>query len=399
MKRRDFIELNSAAIAAAGLSAAGLQNVTSADEPEAASSAVGNPVLLNPDVDLISVAWRVHQLSNGMVEYGTTNSLGQSAVAVKHGLRQNDNAALLVDLTDLEPDTTYFYRTVTTSLDFANARYKNVPNRGTPHRSEIYQFRTPAIESDSASFAVINDTHGYMSVIHGLFGKLQEKPADAVIWNGDVYDFITPESVTEQTLDVFGPKSYATQTPIVFAYGNHDVRGEYAMDLEKVIPTRHGRRYFTFQNGPIQFMVLDTGEDKPDSHGYLSGLTDFASYRSEQRKWIAEQIEREEWKSAKFRVIICHIPLFGPWNCPDGRNKWHDLLVEGQADLMISGHTHKHAYHGPSTARPYPLLVGGGPKPQEATLIRGRVKAGKLTLGLEMLNGTKVGEWTLEARS
>lgn len=66
MKRREFIELNGSALAAAGLSAAGLQNVTSADEPAADSSAVGNPVLLDPDVNLISVAWRVHQLSNGM---------------------------------------------------------------------------------------------------------------------------------------------------------------------------------------------------------------------------------------------------------------------------------------------------------------------------------------------
>lgn len=398
MKRRQFLELNSVAIAVAGLSPVGLQSVVCADSPAADHSAVGNPVLLNPDTDMISVAWRVHQLSNGMIEFGTTEKLGQTAVATKHGLRKNDNAALLVDIKNLEPNTTYYYRTVTTSLDFKTARYKNVPNRGTPHRSSIYKFRTFPSKSDSASFAVINDTHGYTSVIHTLFAKLQKNAEDAVIWNGDVYDFTTPESVTEQTLDMVGPKGYATQTPIVFAYGNHDVRGEYAIDTEKVIPTREGRRYFTFQNGPIQFMVLDTGEDKPDSHEYLALLTDFARYRSEQREWIAKEIEREEWKRAAFRVIICHIPLFGPWNCPDGRNKWHDLLVKGKADLMISGHTHKHAFHGPSNERPYPLLVGGGPRPHEATLIRGQAKTGKLDLHLEMFSGKNVGKWTLESR-
>lgn len=398
MNRREFIKIKSVAIVSAG-AGIGLNTAAATNAPASEASAVGNPVLLNPDVDTVGVAWRVHQISNGMIEYGITEELGQTAVAAKYGLRKNDNAVLLVDITDLKPDTTYFYRTVTTPLDFVNSRYKHIPNRGTPHRSEIYKFRTPAIKSDTTSFAVINDTHGYKSVIHTLFDKLQKDRSDVVIWNGDISDFITPESVTDQTVDMLGPKKYATETPIAIAYGNHDVRGKYAMDMEKVIPTRGGKRYFTFQNGPIQFMVLDSGEDKPDSHRWLSGLTDFASYRSEQRQWISRQIEQEEWKKAKFRVIICHIPLFGPWNCPDGREKWHDLLVKGKADLMISGHTHQFAYHGSSAERPYPLLVGGGPKPHEATLIRGRVTGNKLDLNVEFLNGKTGGKWTLESRA
>jgi len=399
MRRREFVRLGSAAIVATGLSTTGLQNTAKAEDGKVEPSSVGNPVLFHPDVDRISVAWRVHQVSNGRVEYGTTRELGQTAVSVRHGLRQKDNAALLVDLVDLKPDTTYHYRTVTTSLDFAGAYHKNVPNRGTPHRSEIYRFRTPPARSDSTSFAVINDTHGNMPVIHGLFARIKAKPTDAVFWNGDIYDYFTPESAVRQTLDVLGPKGYATQVPVVFVYGNHDVRGEYAMDLEKMIPTREGRRYFTFQNGPVRFMVLDTGEDKPDSHKYLQGLTDFARYRSEQREWIAGEIGRREWKDAKFRVVICHIPLFGGGACPDGRNKWHDLLTRGKADLMISGHTHRPAFHGPDGSRPYALLVGGGPKHHQARIIRGRVEGERLELTMETMEGKPAGNWTIRSRS
>ena len=398
MKRREFIELNAAALIAGGLSTTMLQNTASAEVSAVDPSTVGKPVLVNPDVNLISVAWRVHQISNGMIEYGKTKELGQTAVAARHGLRLQDDAALLIDLTDLEPNTTYYYRTVTTPLDYVRAKYKHIPNRGKPHRSDIYQFRTPAIKSDTASFSVINDTHGYTSVIHQLFENMLTKPTDAVIWNGDIYDFITPESVTGQTLDVLGPKGFATQTPVVFSCGNHDTRGRYSKDLGKVFSTRNGHRYFTYQNGPIQFMVLDTGEDKSDGHHALLGLTDFSTYRDEQRQWIAKQIERKEWKDAKFRVIVCHIPLYGFESCPDGRKKWSDLLVKGKADLMISGHTHRPVYHRQSGKYPIPLIVGGGPKAGHATIIRGYVKGRQLKLSMDIITGKHVGDWTLNSR-
>ena len=400
MKRRHFIGLNATAIAASGLSTVGLQSAALTDA-RAVDLKAGSPVLQNPDIGEISVVWRVHQLSTGQVEYGLTKKLGKVAVADEHGMRLRDDKALMVRLTDLKPDTTYYYRVVTTPIKYAYP--PNVPVLGTTKPGAIYKFRTPAVKSDRASFAVINDTHEHGRLIHGLFKKLQADPEDVVIWNGDMFNNVTSTGkIMEQTLDLLGPQAYAAETPIVYTYGNHDVRGEYAPVLENVIPTRQGRRYFTFQNGPIQFMVLDTGEDKPDSHPGLKGMTEFEDYRSEQRDWIAGQIRRPEWRGALFRVILCHIP---PSYSPDARKKWEDLLSKGGADLMICGHVHHHGYVPPKAARLYPVLIGGGPGLAAATIIRGRAKGRALEMSIELFNGKPVfrgqrpGKWTIKSRS
>ncbi|MBI1367408.1 MAG: hypothetical protein GC162_02015 [Planctomycetes bacterium] len=382
--------------ATAGVAVFDTQAPARADETSAAEpSAVGNPCLFNPDTNIISVVWRVHQHSAGAVEYGTTEQLGQTATVIRHGLCQRDDDVLMVHLQDLEPDTTYHYRTVTMPMDFASGRYLNTPARGPIQRSDIRQFRTLSAKSDAASFAVINDTHENTPIIHGLFERLAADPADSIIWNGDLFNNVqTKEIVTEQTIDLLGSGEYASRTPITFVYGNHDIRAKYAPDLEKIFPTRDGRRYFTWRNGPIQFMALDTGEvvDVPD-------VTSFPDYRSEQIPWIAEQIKRPQWKAAPFRVVFCHIPLHGPYSSADARAKWDGLLNEGKVDLVISGHTHKRAYYPPANGRTYALLVGGGPTANNATLIQGRAKGRQLDLSIETYTGRPAGKWTFESRT
>ena len=379
MKRREFIGLNGAAIASAGLGTLAGQDAVSAEHPAGDPTAVGNPCLFNPDPTMVSVVWRVHQHSAGVVEYGVTEKLSQTATVIRHGLCHRDDTVLMVHLEDLKPDTIYYYRTVTMPMDFSAGRYLNSPARGKVHRGKIYSFRTLPTKSNIASFAVINDTHEKTPIIHGLFEHIADNPVDSVIWNGDMFDNVhTKEIVTEQTVDLLGPKEYAVSRPITFVYGNHDIRAEFAPDLEKIFPTRDGRRYFTWQNGPIQFMVLDTGEVND-----VRDVTSFPDYRSEQIPWIAEQIKRPEWKAAPFRVAISHIPLHGPWSSADARKKWDGLLNEGNVDLMIAGHTHKAAYYPPAHDRTYHLLVGGGPLPGEQRVLRGRVEGGKMYLRIE----------------
>jgi 3',5'-cyclic AMP phosphodiesterase CpdA len=78
------------------------------------------------------------------------------------------------------------------------------------------------------------------------------------------------------------------------------------------------------------------------------------------------------------------------WVCDDGRAKWHDLLVRGKVDVVISGHTHTHAWFGPKEGRPYGQLVGGGPKPADARVIEGRADAKGLEIVMRRLDGEVV---------
>ena len=56
-------------------------------------------------------------------------------------------------------------------------------------------------------------------------------------------------------------------------------------------------------------IMLDTGEDKSDTHPVYAGLTDFDNYRSEQARWLEKIVKSKEFKKAKYRIVISHFPL------------------------------------------------------------------------------------------
>ena len=51
-----------------------------------------------------------------------------------------------------------------------------------------------------------------------------------------------------------------------------------------------GRYYYSFSRGPVSFVVLDSGEDKPDDAPVYAGLADFDAYRSKQAEWLKGEV-------------------------------------------------------------------------------------------------------------
>ena len=72
------------------------------------------------------------------------------------------------------------------------------------------------------------------------------------------------------------------------------------------------------------------------------------------------------------------------WICQDAYRKWHDLLVKAGVKLVISGHTHHHAWFPAREGRPYGQLIGGGPSPEAATAMV--VKANAREIGFVVKN-------------
>ena len=53
-------------------------------------------------------------------------------------------------------------------------------------------------------------------------------------------------------------------------------------------------------------VMIDCGEDKPDTIPAYAGLLDFDNYRSEQATWLKELVKTKEFKKAKYRIVISH---------------------------------------------------------------------------------------------
>ena len=94
------------------------------------------------------------------------------------------------------------------------------------------------------------------------------------------------------------------------------------------------------------YIVLDGGEDKPDSDIEYNGLGGFDTYRAQEAEWLKETLNSDACKNAAYRVVVIHIPPgYSAWYGPiESKRLFVPLLNEAKIDLMLCGHLHKHLY-------------------------------------------------------
>src|SRR5690606_13237876 len=158
-------------------------------------------------------------------------------------------------------------------------------------QSIAYSFSTPHRDSDELSCVVLNDIHDRPDSFKDLI-SLQKKPYEFVFLNGDIFDFQTDE---QQLIDhLIHPVTalFATEKPFVMVRGNHETRGKYARAFKDYFAYPEDEYFFTFQRGPVNFIVLDSGEDKTDDSVEYAGRGDFDAFRERQAGWLGKV-----WKS------------------------------------------------------------------------------------------------------
>jgi predicted phosphodiesterase len=385
MKRRSFFTSLPVVSAAA--------QVRAADEPATTAPLVRTPpVLMAPRADGIEVIWAVSRLSRGQVEWKADDGTSGVARSDAFGFCPQGQEILRVRLNHLQPGTAYSLRTITEAADGGNERKES------PWKS----FRTLDPDGATTKFCVWNDTHEQAETIKSLQEKTPS--ADFLIWNGDTCnDWTQPEKLVPTLLHP-ADQDFTNGRPLFLTWGNHDVRGRWAFRVPEMIATPEGRPFFAFRSGPVAVLCLHTGEDKPDAHPSFAGRVAFEALRREQAEWIKEITKRPEFRDAPYRVVFCHIPL--RWtNEPEtvdyggggydgyarsSRDLWHDALVAWKTQVAISGHTHRPALIPANESFPYVQMVGGGPKPDQATWMEGQADTKNLRVTIKNLAGDVV---------
>jgi predicted phosphodiesterase len=402
MDRRLFLKTAGVAVAA-GLGATVASGESPPTSAPAAAAITAGPLLTNVGETGVTVIVAVGGPSTAVVEYGPTERLGQTADAAAGGLITFAADVHKIRIDDLSPGTDYFYRVRVTQVAFKNCYDVK---RGQETVTATGRFRTLVAGGDKCSFTVINDTHEHANTMHTLAGRIRATPADFTFWNGDVFNEVHDgPQMARQLVGFMGNDAVAANQPMQLLRGNHDVRGIMARDIGRFTDIAGGRFYGSFRQGPVAFVCLDSGEDKPDDHPVYAGLNDFAAFRTRQREWLKTELRKPHITSAPFRVVFVHIPLrwtnessTGSW-CSDGRAKWNDLLVDAKVDLLISGHTHRFAYLKPDGTYPYAQLVGGGPVLGAATFVHAQADAKRLTVQMTHATGDPIGEYVFDART
>ena len=404
IKRRDFLGNITKAgllgtIAAsplAGFAASSRQQEQLSDDTH---SFLSMPYLQAPSADCMTIRWITAEPSYSWVEYGESGRLNQKAHAVTAGLVNANDRVHKIELRNLKPNTSYDYKVVSKMIDNFQP-YKLT--YGTSIESPVFSFKTFELHPKKVSWLIMNDIHDRPKSIPHLMNLRGSEEYDFVFFNGDMFDYQTDEQQIIDHMLTPCTQSFASSVPFLFVRGNHETRGKFARQLPQYFSNPGNQFYFSLEHGPVYAIVLDTGEDKPDSHEVYGGIVDFDSYRKEQAVWLAKEIEKPAFKKARFRVVMMHIPHYysGDWHGPlHCRELFAPLFEKGKIDLFIAGHTHKYGVFDPVPGKhSYPIIIGGGPKEGERTLIR--VTADDTLLRLQMLDdsGKEVGNYAVKSR-
>ncbi|PMD91673.1 metallophosphoesterase [Siphonobacter sp. BAB-5405] len=384
--RRKFLQQSLA------LSVTGQLSVSNANE---APRLACEPYLQDPKPDAMTIQWICERPSYSWVEFGTTEQLGQKAHRVTHGLVDSYNRINQITLQDLQAGTTYYYRVFSREITEFKP-YKLT--YGDTVQSKLYQFTTPAQQPTRVRALILNDIHDRPESFAQLL-KLDTHPGrDFVFLNGDIFDYQTDEQQLIDHLLKPATEQFASQTPFYYVRGNHETRGKFRREWFDYFRNPEGKPYFDWTWGPVHFIALDTGEDKPDAEPVYAGLVDFDAYRQEQARWLERVMQGSAFKKAAFRVVLMHIPpqYSGDWHgATHVKQLFSPLFDRYKIDVTISGHTHTYGVHLPVKGQhSYPVVIGGGPKAGNRTLIQLNADAKNLSIRLIRDDGQEVGTYT-----
>jgi predicted phosphodiesterase len=361
------------------------------------------PYLLDPAENAITVVWFTNKKSVSWVEYSDDKSFGtfptwggypQIAKSSNNGLIDANTKQHSIRIKNLKKGTKYKYRIVSKEILQFNP-YEVL--YGDSVVGEIHEFETFDSEKESFSFGAVTDVHERSSELDTLLQNAEVNTIDLMFYTGDILNWIGEEKrMFDGFLDI-SVKHFAKEKPLVYIRGNHETRGPNARNFMSYFPHSSGKFYYSFTQGDVFFIILDSGEDKPDSHPVYAGLVDFDAYRDEQAEWLQKEVESENFKQSLYKVVLIHIPLFSDSTRHGSTyitQKFGPILIKAGIDLMISGHHHRFAIiKNNDEGNRFPVVVLG----QDMFLITD-VSKEKLSIRVTDIEGAVVDNFDVKAK-
>ena len=288
-----------------------------------------------------TLSWVEAGVDDGRVFYSSKKRKYYQTVAGKRvtGCKHS------VKVTGLQPGTQYVYRICGKRIADDNNAYfmKYGSEKASKAKNKV---RTLDHGADSCRFAIVSDIHGRDEHFKALTKGLKAQNLDFFVVNGDlvseIYDI---DKATRHAVDPIQP--LVANLPYFYVRGNHEGRGRAHYQLTDIFPMREQDGwYYTFRQGPVAFIVLDAGEDKPDSDVEYGDLAEYDPYRQAQLEWLKEAVKRPEVVSAPIKICLMHIPAYKDnttWYAQSWANEnFVPVLNEAGVKAMFSGHIHKH---------------------------------------------------------
>ena len=250
-----------------------------------------------------------------------------------------------VEVTGLEPGKTYRYRIYGKVVENDDSAYGTDygPERRASAKVDA-KIKTLDKRADKCRFFMLCDIHAKDKHYKALTKDVDVNNFDFMLMNGDMVTQITEaDTMVRHVFDVV--PELTSSIPIVYTRGNHETRGRHAHYLAQFCPTPTGKPYFIVRQGSVAFLILDGGEDKPDSDPEYSGTVEFDAYRAAELEWIRKAVKDPVFAEAPLKVAVMHIPALKTPTSWYGQSWLNENFVpalnDAGIDLMLSGHHHK----------------------------------------------------------
>ena len=281
--------------------------------------------------------------------------------AAEAGRRILTDSVHCVRIRDLKPDSKYRYRVVTQALkDWCNDDWVTLGGLAWSDvwKKKPYEFKTYPAKPREITFLVLNDIHERPQFMKELCKNVDLKKLNFVLLNGDMSNRIRSQKhIMDAYLDTC-VSMFATDVPLFFNRGNHELRGEFADYLNRYFPTNNGKYYRLQHVAGVDFLFIDSGEDKPDADLEYCGIVECDQYREEQERWLRSL--QEEKKIGKYPIVVfSHMPpTLKNWHGPlHMQETLTPELNKMNVSVMLSGHLHRFDYQEPNEVINFPNLV------------------------------------------
>lgn len=205
--------------------------------------------------------------------------------------------------------------------------------------SKNYSFR-PVDSSDGLDFYTITDAHHAHT--GAVDAALSVDNLDFLIILGDSVGMVEYEKDVQFSNrlahDVTGG-----EIPVVYARGNHEIKGAYAEQLHQYVGSKDESFYYWFTLSDVFGITLDLGEDHNDGWWEYYGTDRFTLYHKEQTKFLEDLVSAKPYEDYHYTLVACHIPIQFVNSRKDHvevKAAWTELLNQINPDLTVYGHQH-----------------------------------------------------------
>ena len=356
------------------------------------------PYLQNLGENEVTIVWTANKPSIGWVELAPDDGTHYYQTErpkffnAKNGIKLTSTVHS-VHLTGLKPGTRYRYRVYSQEvLSHVGWRviYGNVAATSVYGKQPL-TFLTSDHSRQSVNFAMVNDIHGKNDLLEKLISHCDLKKTDMFLFNGDMVSIFNNEKEIFEGFMDKATELFASEIPMYYTRGNHETRGSFAIAFQDYFSPKQEHIYYMFRQGPVCFVILDSGEDKPDSDLEYAGITVYDQYRTEQAEWLKKVLESKEYKEAPFKVVVCHMPPFGGWHGEqEVAEKFIPLLNNAGVDIMLCGHLHRYMRNEPKDGVRFPVIVNSN-----NTVLKAEAGAKELNIRILDMEGKEVDKLTI----